>query len=298
MDQASSHLQTLGVCLEKPRSSCRAPGAKVVLPFSGCFGWQLPPKEKNHPCPSPPILWALHIRGLRLLCGLRVGSHPWSIPLALLPFQLILQTRAGLEGPMSTGKQQPHPKVSLSLRWCSPAAFLPPCLPSWQPAPAWSQESRHPGLPFGHPRLSPRHKHTLGHLLVVLPFPPCPLYPWLVPLLSCCGSHGPSMPPTHPSPANPSIPGSQAASHPHLPSVPASSVSPTLRLPICPGIGLTFAALNSASAIHPLPSLLVNSFASPADAWLRESSAPSCSAARAVPGRCCSAGASLLQWLQ
>lgn len=53
LNQASSHLQTLGVRLEKPRSSCRAPGAKVVLPFSDCFGWQLPPKEKKSPLPFP-----------------------------------------------------------------------------------------------------------------------------------------------------------------------------------------------------------------------------------------------------
>lgn len=36
-------------------------------------------RKKNHPCPSPPVPWALHIRGLRLLCGLGVGSHPWRI---------------------------------------------------------------------------------------------------------------------------------------------------------------------------------------------------------------------------
>lgn len=151
MIQASSHLQTLGVCLEKPHSSCTSPGAAQVLEQKGCFAflrlfWVAGSSQgKNHPCPSPPILWALHIRGPRLLCGLRVGSHPWSLRPALLPFRLILRTRAGFEGPMGRGKRS-HPEVFLSLWWCSPAAFLPPHLPSWQaaqlvPRHLWIQDS-------------------------------------------------------------------------------------------------------------------------------------------------------------
>lgn len=74
-----SHLQTAEVHVEKPNSSCTSPGAKAVSLCSDCFGWQLLPKEKkknkkNLLCPSPPILWAVHIQGVRLLWGLSASS--------------------------------------------------------------------------------------------------------------------------------------------------------------------------------------------------------------------------------
>lgn len=64
--------------------------------------------------------------------------------MALLPFRLILHTGAGSEGPVGRGKQS-HPEVFLSLCWCSPAAFLPPHLASWQAVPASSRASLDPG---------------------------------------------------------------------------------------------------------------------------------------------------------
>lgn len=80
-------------------------------------------------------------------------------------------------------------------------------------------------------------------------------------------------------------------------SLPASilSLPSTSHLPVCLGIRLTFAVLNSASTIHPLPSRLVNSSAPPAPASRQEGSPSSCSASRAVPARRCLANASLLQ---
>lgn len=183
--------------------------------------------------------------------------------MALLPFRLILPTGAALEGPVGRGEQS-HPKVFLSLCWCSPAAFLPPL----SPAPACSQASLdagalailgyHQGINTSQAISGSSAFSSLPSLPTASPSPrfPCSLHAFT------------------PSPANPIIPGSQASSPPHLPSMPASSLSSTL----CPGTGLTFAALNSALLIHPLPSLLVNSFASLADACLQEKSMSSCPA--------------------
>lgn len=174
MNQASSHLQTLGVRLEKPYSSCRTPGAKVVLPFSVLGGSFLPRKKKS-PLPFPShSLGSAHPRAEAAVWsqgGITSLEHPSgfaAFPVNPADESWIRRTHG--QGEAVTPQGFPLPSLS------SPAAFLPPCRPSWQAAPAWFQASQDPGLCFGHPRLSPRHKHISGHLLVVLPFPPCPLH--------------------------------------------------------------------------------------------------------------------------
>lgn len=206
--------------LEKPSSSCTSPGAQAVLLCSDCFGWHLLPKPKKEYllCPSPSILRALHIQGLRPPGGLSASSF-------------------------------------LSFLRCSPPAFLPPCLPSWQAAPGCSLGIHSPGLSV--PRLSPMHKPTSGQLCLFLTTV-CPSHL----LLSIFMKHNQCWSPMVlpclcllPTPCQPQHFGESGclSSSSSLP-VSILSLPDASPLPVCPGIKLTFAALNSALVIHPLPS--------------------------------------------
>ena len=262
-------------------------------------------KKSPLPFPSHPPD-SLHPRAeaaVRSQCQQQHGAGlgPLSFPPALLPFLLTLLAGAGLAGLMDQGRAVTTQNLSL------PSSVLSSCISVTLPSLSLLLGILGSLAPFcpspGYHQCIDPSQAISFQLCLFLPAPSDYSLSLSSPALHLLAKHSQCWLPMVlpclyllPIPCQPQHSGeSGCLSSSSL--LPASilSLPNTSHLPVCPGIRLTFAALNSAWVIHPLSSLLVNSLASPANAPNRERSPSSCSASQAVPALRCLASASLFE---